>query len=212
MKRLLPLILLAPSVALAQPAEPASAGCKDPSVCVPPEDLRDMLKALQEKQCLQTEQPKFELDRIDIVTDKAGRVFVSGAQPRPYTLKMTWCSYEATATGKVEVYAAKTVPDIWGFRFRPKAYIGALPLEAAYELPEGETREVTDLVDAGAMVDFLYYDWVNLDAAVGFRSFGGGLGMDLTENFGAYAGYALTWGTWHHNFNVGLWFSFWNPE
>ncbi len=209
--RYLPLtILLCPSVALAQPAQPAE--CKDPSVCVPPEDVQDMVKALQEKQCLQTTQPKFELDRIDIVTDKDGRVFYSGAQPRPYTLKMTWCSYEATATGKVEVYAAKAVPEVWGFRFRPKAYIGALPLEAAYPLPEDESLTVTDLVDAGVMVDFFHYDWANINAAVGFRSVGGGLGADLTENFGIYTGYALTWGTWHHNLNVGLWFSFWNPD
>jgi hypothetical protein len=62
------------------------------------------------------------------------------------------------------------------------------------------------------MVDFLYYDWANLNAAVGFRSLGGGVGFDLTENFGAYAGYALTWGSWHHNVNIGFWFSFYNPE
>lgn len=207
MRYLALLVLMVPSVALAQPTE-----CKDPSVCVPPEDLKDMVTALKIQRCLQTEQPQFTLDRIDIVTDKDGRIFISGDQPRPYTIKMNWCTFEATGTGNVEVYVAKMEPEAWSFHFRPKAYIGALPLEAAYELPEGQTRKVTDLVDAGAMVDFFHYEWFNLDAAIGFRSVGGGLGADLTENFGIYTGYALTWGTWHHNFNVGLWFSFWNPD
>ena len=104
------------------------------------------------------------------------------------------------------------VPSTWGFRFRPKAYIWVLPGEAFYSIPDTESLGVMDLIDAGVMVDFLYYEWANLNAAVGFRSLGGGIGFDLTENFGAYGGYALTWGDWHHNANLGLWFSFWNPE
>lgn len=177
-------------------------------VCVATEDLQKMLEVLKEKRCLQTEEPTFNLDPIQLVVDRSGRVFYSGAKPHPYTLRMNWCNYHIEAQGNVDVAASMLEDSIWGFRFRPKAYISALPLEALYDLSR-ELR-VNDLVDAGLMVDFFHYDWANLNAGVGFRSLGGGLGFDLTDNFGALVAYGLTWGDWHHNVNVGLWFSFWN--
>jgi len=202
-------------------AEPAPEGCKG-GTCVSDADLKKMVEVLREKKCLQTTKPTFELDPVTIVVDRDGRIFYSGAAPHPYTVKMDWCNYQATAEGHVDVVAATLTPPIWGFRFRPKAYMGLLPGEAFYRIAENSVAELAgedtesvgfaDVFDAGVMADFLYYDWLNLNAAVGFRSFGGGLGADLTSNFGAYVGYANTWGTWHHNVNVSLWFSFYNPE
>lgn len=183
-------------------AEDCSGG-----TCVPKADMDKFVEVLKEKKCLQTTKPSFDLDPITIVVDKDGRVFYSGAAPSPYTIRMKWCGYDAEAAGKVKLTAAMRQPSLWGFRFRPKAYIGVLPLEAL----SNPDASFGDVWDAGVMVDFLHYDWLNLNAAVGFRSFGGGLGADLTQNFGIYAGYADTWGTWHPNANVGLWFSFWNP-
>jgi len=183
--------------------------CK--GTCVPKGDMAKITEILKEKKCLQTTKPTFELDPINIVVDKDGRVFYSGAAPNPYTLRMKWCNYEAEAQGKVNLVAAMREPSMWGFRFRPKAYISLLPFEAFNVASEKETLSFGDSWDAGAMVDFFHYDWANLNVAVGFRSFGGGLGADLTQNFGIYAGYATTWGTWHHNLNLGVWFSFWNP-
>ena len=193
----------------------ASEGAPEPcpgGTCVPDEDMAKIVEVLKEKKCLQTTKPEFDLDPINIVVDRDGRIFYSGAEPHPYSVRMNWCNYEVEATGKVDIVAAMREPPIWGFRFRPKAYIGVLPGEAFYSLPEDDSIHVMDLVDAGVMVDFLYYDWANLNAAVGFRSLGAGIGFDLTSNFGAYGGYALTWGDWHHNANLSLWFSFWNPE
>lgn len=181
--------------------------CAEGSTCVEDEDLARMVEVLEEKQCLQTEAPKFQLDSITIVEDEAGRIFYTGAEPKPYTLHMDWCTYHVKATGKVELLAARKETPIWGFRFRPKAYIGVLPFEAL----QVDDAGIGDVWDAGVMVDFLYYDWVSLNGAVGFQSFGGGVGIDLLDNFGSYVGYANTWGTWGHNVNLGLWFSFWNP-
>jgi len=193
-------VLLLSSVASAQE-------CAEPSMCVPEKDMRVFATLLREKQCQLDEKPTFELDPIRIVVDRDGRVFFTGNAPEPYTLRMTWCNYEVKAEGEVHVIAAMHKPPIWGFRFRPKAYMGLLPLEALY----GDSQEFRDVTDAGFMADFLYYDWVNLNAALGYRSIGGGVGIDLTENFGAYSGYGLTWGSWHHNWNFSLTFSFWNP-
>jgi hypothetical protein len=186
--------------------------CEPPATCVPEKDMELFLQMAREKQCLFNNEPKFELDPVNIVIDREGRVYFSGAKPHPYKLRMTWCNYEVEAEGKVKVIAAMREPDTWGFRFRPKAYIGALPFEAFYADPTLDDLRVHDLIDAGAMVDFFYVEWFNVNAAVGFRSLGGGVGFDLTSNFGAYAGYGLSWGEWNHNLNLGLWFSFWNPE
>jgi hypothetical protein len=223
------LILLVPALAWGQqpapkPDQPVAAPatldregetievpiCEPPAKCVPKKDLELFVKLAREKKCLLENDPTFDLDPVNIVIDRDGRVFFSGAEPHPYTLRMNWCDYEVEAKGKVDIIAAMREPRTWGFRFRPKAYIGALPLEALYEFDE--PLKVYDLIDAGAMVDFFFWEWANINAAVGFRSLGGGIGFDLTSNFGAYAGYGLTWGDWHHNANLGLWFSFWNPE
>jgi len=191
-------------------ATPAAAQvCEPPATCVPKAEMDIFVKLLQEKQCQLNEGPEFELDPIQIVIDRNGRVFYSGADPKPYTLRMKWCSYEVEAKGKVNLVAAMRQPPIWGFRLRPKAYMGIIPTEVVYS--SDDPREFRDFVDAGVMVDFLYYDWVNLNGAVGYRSVGAGVGIDLTENFGAYTGYAMTWGSWHHNANLSLSFSFWNP-
>lgn len=211
MVRHFPLLILLGILAVSAPGwaqESRGPVCAPPATCVPKEDMDTFVKLLREKQCQLKETPKFELDPIQIVIDQHGRVFFSGADPKPYKLRMTWCSYVIEATGKVEVIAAMREPPLWGFRFRPKAYMGIIPTEVVYE--SDEPREFRDFTDAGVMLDFLHYDWANLNAAVGYRSLGAGVGIDLTENFGAYAGYALTWGSWHHNANVSLWFSFWN--
>jgi len=147
--------------------------------------METFVKLLREKRCQLGEKPKFELDPIQIVIDRQGRVFFTGADPHPYKLRMTWCSYEIEAVGKVNVVAAMKQPPIWGFRFRPKAYMGVIPSEVFYEGGLG----FRDVVDAGAMVDFLYYDWANLNMTVGYRSVGTAVGIDLTENFGAAVGY-----------------------
>lgn len=182
----------------------AHAGeCPQGSTCVPPEDMKVFVQLLKEKKCLQTEVPSFELDPITIVVDEKQRVFFSGADPNPYQLKMKWCSYEAVGMGKVKVVAAMKEPETWGLRFRPKAYLGYLPLE-----PLVYASEPVGGVDAGLLLDFFHVQLANVNLAVGFRSFGLGVGVDVTQNFGAYAGYGMSWNGWNHNLNVALWFAF----
>ena len=193
----------------AQPAAEAPEAAPEPvqscqgGVCVPKKDMGIFLKALKEKKCLKETLPEFELDEITIIVDKDGRIFFSGADPKPYTVKMKWCSYEVTGKGKVNVIAAMMEPPTWGFRFRPKAYMGALPLEM---LQDG--NDVRDGIDAGLMLDFFYYQWVNANVAAGYRSVGAGVGFDITQNFGAYVGYALAWDGFDHGLNGALWFGF----
>jgi hypothetical protein len=202
-------IFLHCSLAWGQEVEVAGPNCKAPSICLPKEDVQAFVALLKEKKCMQTTEPKFQLDEIKLFVDKEGRVFYSGEVPHPYQLTMSWCTYDVVAQGHVKVLAAVQEPPIWGFRFRPKAYTSFVLAEPFYPLPEGEEpRGIEDVIDAGVMADVLYYDILNLNLAVGFQSFGAGIGVDLTQNFGAYAGYGLTWGDWHHSPNLGLWFGF----
>ncbi len=186
--------------ALTPSAAPAPA-CE--GTCVRNEDLATFIQVLKEKQCLQHEKPSFELDPVTLTVDKDGRVFYSGAQPKPYTLKMNWCNYEVTAEGKLDVIVALQEPPTWGFRFRPKAYLG-------YALAEPLRKDGTfsDGIDAGLMVDFFFWEDFNLNGHVGARAFGLGLGADLTENFGVTAGYALSWDGFRSNPEVAFTFAF----
>lgn len=171
--------------------------------CVAPEDMKVLMELARERQCLDKEKPTFKLDPVNIVVDRQGRVFFSGDDPQPYRLKMEWCHLKVEAEGKVKVVAAVMEPPTAGFRFRPKAYMGMLLAE-----PFRDDKDPKDAIDAGLMVDPIYFHDFNLNFHAGFRSVGAGVGVDIFRSFGAYAGYALTYDL-HHNPMAALWFSFW---
>lgn len=188
-------LLLIPSLASAQET------CE--GTCVDDKDMKALMELARERKCLDTELPTFKLDPVNIVIDREGRVFFSGEKPHPYTLHMEWCHLKVEAAGDVKVMAAVQEPPVAGFRFRPKAYMGMLLAD-----PLREGADPKDSIDAGLMLDPLYYQDFNLNIHAGFRSVGVGLGFDIFRSFGAYAGYALSY-EWRHNPEVALWFSFW---
>lgn len=202
-RALLPLIvLLWPVMASGQEA---LGECADgDSVCVREEDLMDLIAIAKERKCQEDTKPQFEIDEITVITDVDGRVFYTGADPsRPFKLKMSWCHYEVLAEGKVTLIAAKNEPDTWGFRFRPKAYLGYL-VTRAFE----DDGSFSNGIDAGFLLDFFHVEWVNVNAAAGFRSVGADVGFDLTTNFGAHVGYGLGWKKPLHNIGAGVYFAF----
>jgi hypothetical protein len=163
--------------------------CPEGKVCVSLEDMRIIMQVLRERKCLEETDPEFLLGELTIVVDEDGRIFYTGNGPEsPYTLLMQWCHYRAIAKGSVEVVAALKEPSVWGFRLRPKAYMGYMLMT-----PFFDGNEFLDGVDAGLMLDFLHYRWLNLNAAVGFRTFGLGVGADITSNFGGYVGFGASW-------------------
>jgi hypothetical protein len=190
--------------ALAGEAVPAPEPQECNGTCVPPGDMAKLVTVLQERKCLNETPPEFKMDPINIIVDRQGRVFFSGADPQPYKLHMKWCNYEAEGTGKVKVLAAVQEPPTYGFRFRPKAFVGMLLVE-----PFREGKKPKDGLDAGLMVDAFYIKDFNLNVHAGFRSVGAGIGVDIFRSFGAYAGYALAWDGFHHNPEASLWFAFW---
>jgi hypothetical protein len=171
--------------------------------CVSKGDLEVFVSVLREKKCLQTTQPTFKLDPVTVITDVDGRVYYSGSDPHPYTIKMSWCGYDVTAIEKLNLVVAKKEPPIWGFRFRPKFAGSFLFVDSFNRSSAGEA------VDVGVLFDFLYYKAFNLNVAAGFRSAGIGVGMDITRNFGGFIGAAYSWWTLKVNPQAGLYFSFW---
>lgn len=186
--------------------------CPEGYVCVEVEDMTKILKVLRERKCLMETEPTFEVSDVKIVIDRDNRVFYTGSGPEsPYTIEMKWCPFTVTAEGKVDMTVGLMEPPVWGFRFRPKAYLGYLPMT-----PFFDGNDFSDGIDAGFMVDFVHYKWLNLNVALGFRSVGIGLGADITKNFGGYVGYGLAWKPLFqpsslappHNLVVGLDFAF----
>jgi len=171
--------------------------------CVSKGDMESIVLVLKEKKCLQTTQPTFKLDSVTIITDVEGRVYYSGADPHPYTVKMSWCGYDVTYTGKLTLVVAKKEPPVWGFRFRPKFAGSFLFVDAFNRSSAGEA------VDVGILWDLVYYKPFNLNIATGFRSAGFGVGVDATRNFGGFVGASYSWWTLKVNPQAGLYFSFW---
>lgn len=181
----------------------ARGQCVEGSTCVPGSDLKVFVEALKEKQCLLKTAPTLTTDPVTIVIDKEGRVFGSGSDPHPYKVHLTWCNYTLDATGETKIVAGQAPEQTYGFRFRPKAALGLL----GTELLVGP--KFSDAVDAGVLLEPFFFQWANINAYVGFRSVGAGVGFDITKNFGAYVGYSVTWGGWRSNPLASLYFSFW---
>jgi hypothetical protein len=177
--------------------------CPPNATCVPSEDIKVFVNLLEDKKCQQSIKPDFKLDPINIVLDKDGRVYYSGNEPYPYTIKMAWCNYEVVAKGQVNLMAAVLVPPSWGFRFRPKFSSSILFVDAFDRSSAGEA------IDVGIFWEFLYWKSLNLNVTTGFRSIGLGIGLDITKNFGVQGGYAFSWWTLKHNPQLGLGFAFW---
>jgi hypothetical protein len=192
---MLPLFLTA-----SRPAQ--GAECTS-GTCVPADDLKTFVQLAKEHKCRAEMPPTFALDPITIIVDKQGRIFGSGSDPKPFTLKATWCNYTLEGKGQTKILAAQREEPIWGWRFRLKLAVGYLPATAYYQ------KDGYAGLDAGLLLEPFFLSWANVNAYVGVRSVGGGLGFDLLKNFGLHLGYAVTWGTWQHNPHAAIYFAFW---
>jgi hypothetical protein len=165
--------------------------------------MKVFVSLLQAQKCRLDNIPKLTADSVTIVVDKDGRVYGSGDDPKPYKLHIDWCNYQIDVKSQIKLVVAQKTEPTYGFRFRMKAALGYLPVEAFSEKDAGRG------VDGGMLFEPAFWQWANINAYVGVRSVGAGLGFDLTRNFGLYAGYAMAWGTWRSNPHAALYFSFW---
>lgn len=167
-----------------------------------PDEVRIIQSLAEEKRCLILTEPKFTLDSVTIITDKDGRVYYSGNQPKPNKIQMEWCNYKIDAEAPIKVVVLQDKPKDWGFRFRLKFYGGFLFLDAV------ERPSAAEGADLGLAVDFFHWKYINLNTQLGFRSVGASVGVDITKNFGALGGFGYSFWTLRPNPMVGLYFSF----
>lgn len=182
----------------------AQSTCPQGSTCVSPQEMKVFVQLLKDEKCRNETLPKVTEDPVAIIVDRQGRVYGSGNEPMPHKLHIDWCNYQLDAAGGVQLQVAERVEPTWGFRFRPKAALGYLPVEAIAE------KDASKGIDGGILLEPFFIQSINLNAYVGVRSVGGGVGMDLTKNFGVYAGYSVAWwSSWRSNLLGAVYFSFW---
>ena len=198
------LALLLPATALADdvPCVPPPGG-----KCLTAEQFEQVKKALQELDDVHKSPAAVTVeDPVVIVQDWQGRVYVNGGDKKPVRMKLKIGQYvdrDMAVTLDTRVFYREKPPDPM-FRLRLRAQAGLLVpqlFEAA-----GGTRQ--NFFDAGLGLDFFHLGPVNVSANLGVFSSGGGLGLDLTKNFGVLAGYALAYDGWKSAALAGLYFSF----
>lgn len=190
------------TVEVASPPVVVAGTCPSDSSCVSDADLQVLLQIAKEHKCQSDELPKVDADPITIFVDREGRVYGSGSGPRPFTIHLKWCKYEIEAKSNLQLQVAQRVEPTWGFRFRPKATFGVLGVEAF------KVNKLYEALDGGILLEPFFYHLVNLNAYVGVRSFGVGPGVDITTNFGLFAGVVFTWGQWRTNPFLSAYFAF----
>lgn len=184
---------------------PVSAFAQDAcegGVCVRSADMQKFIKLARDQKCRELNAPVVTSDGVQIILDRDGRVYGSGTGSQPLKLHVDWCNYALDATSSVKVLAAQRVEPDFGFRFRLKGVLGILAAE-----PFHSGKNFYSGLDIGVLVEPLHWKFVNLNVYGGARSSGLGLGIDLTKNMSAYAGYAITWGSWRSTPHFGLAFS-----
>jgi hypothetical protein len=195
-------VLLLSGVALAQDQVPPP--CPEPyTLCLVHSDEDTVVQSLKELKSIKESKAVFKLkEDIVIVRDWQDRVYVNGGSAKPIDAELTLgntVSRDMQVQLPIQVYYRPKPPDPM-FRLRVRAQAGLL-IPTIWKDSKGGW-------DAGLSWDFFHYDVFNLAAYTGVRSAGGGVGMDLTRNFGPYVGYSLVYDGFTSDVMIGAYFSF----
>jgi hypothetical protein len=186
-------LCLAGAPAYAQDPEPTPeaaesiVGCPEGYTCLPDAQYATVYAKLEELAQIEEGVPTVSFEApLVVVTDDQGRVFSNstGDQLIPGTVEWGHMSADLKLVVDVDVRQKET-PQA-GFRARPKASFGVIPLAFRIEDP-------AQMVDVGLGLDFLYFRKYNLNAYLGSRSFGVDVGFDVFQNSGVMAGAHWTW-------------------
>lgn len=132
---------------------------------------------VKELQLLQEAHPELELEPLQIVVDKNGRVFVTDSLAGK--LKLGNLKYDVVINLKTTISQSKRGE--FGLTFRAKA--AALQ---SYELDDFDN--VRTYVSPALMFEVFYYRDFNFNFMVGTRLYGASIGMDVTKHFGVVTG------------------------
>lgn len=193
---------LATSPAAAEECVPPPGG-----KCLTAEQFEAVKKALREYDNVQDSPAELKLEQpLVIVQDWHGRVYVNGGDRKPIPAKLKIGQYvdrDMAVTVETRVFYREKPPDPM-FRLRIRAQAGLL----VPQLVTAVGGEKQNFFDGGVGLDFFHLGPVNVSANVGVFSSGGGLGLDLTKNFGVLAGYALVYDGLKSSVLAGTYLSF----
>lgn len=177
-------------------------------ICLTKEQRAQVTAAIEELDDIKNSKAEVEiLEPIIIIRDWEDRVYINGGEKKPIKLKLRigkTINRDMEMTLPIQVGYREEPPDPM-FRLRIRAQAGFL-IPTIFESPIKE--HILDGMDAGIGWDFFHLDLVNLSVYTGIRSVGGGLGLDLTKNFGPYLGYSLVYDGLKSNALAGIYFSF----
>jgi hypothetical protein len=168
-----------------------------------PQDTETFLALLRERKCRLTQAPVVHLDPITLTTDKDGRVFVSGGDPTPYRVSLSWCGTEVETTGKLDVAVTQRQEPTWGPTFRLKAGVGYIPVPAL------AAKDGWAGLDIGLLVEPFFYQAFSLNVYTGVRAVGIGIGYDVTRTVTLYGGYAATFPHFEASPHLAAGFALW---
>lgn len=188
-------------------ATPAPAPSDSAGKCLTPQQLAEMKAGLEELDGIHKAPAVVTSpDAIVIIQDWTGRVYTNGGQTNPIRLHLQLgptVSRDMALTLPTQVYV-RPKPEDPMFRLRVRAQAGVLLPQLVNSLSGNKEA----FWDAGIGWDFFHYKAVNVAAYTGVRSLGGGVGLDLTRNFGPYLGYSLIYDGFKSSAQAGVYFSF----
>jgi hypothetical protein len=193
---------------------PASSPCPEGYKCLTQEELEQIISALKEYDNVRTSKAEVIVEEpIIIIHDWENRVYVNGGDKKPIKMKLKIGEHidrDMEVTLPVRVHYREEPPSP-PFRLRIRAQAGILPIQTVNSFETGENYQ--SFADAGIGWDFLHFgflgaNFLNLAAYTGIRSLGGGLGFDLTKNFGVYGGYSLVYDGLQSDALISAYFSF----
>lgn len=168
--------------------------CPPPyAVCLTEEEKKKVVEAVKELDELKSSPAELEFkEPIIIVRDWQGRTYVNGGDQRPIPVKLKIggiVDRDLEMKLPVRVYEREEPEDPM-FRARFRAQLGLMIPEVVRSAVDGDLNWFWD---GGVSLDFFHYDMFNVSVYVGVQSLGGGLGLDITKNFGIYAGPHLSY-------------------
>ncbi len=176
-------------------------------VCLSAVELEEVKKALLELDSIHKSPAVVTTsDKIVIIHDWKGRVYVNGGETKPlrYKLKIgETIDRDLVAKVDTQVHYRPKPPDPM-FRLRIRAQLGLL----LPEMSESFGGQWKDFIDAGIGWDFFHYKMFNVSAYTGVRSAGAGIGLDVTKNFGPYIGYSFVYDGFRSSVMFGTYVSF----
>lgn len=186
------LIFLFPSNSAAQ------ENCPEGYICIDESEKDRYRRILENQKCLNDSiedirnkgySDDFDLsfDPYPIVVTYDGQVFTKGHM----TGTLEWCSYELDLkmASNTRVEMSRYAPDEkrWGWRLRVR--LGALFDPVGL----GQGRNFQASLEPALALEPFFYKKAHLSTHFGLRTFGLGLGFDLTRNMDVYGAVATRW-------------------